>query len=386
MRRRSLTLALLLLILLSIISPTFAQDGIAEWTYMQYFAMDNNLEAALYGDLTEMQAVGSSDEFNIVAQVDRIDGYETRFGDWTDTRRFLLAHEPQPVLTPEQKIEEILMLVYMQPDSDPEALRAELRQLSTDDPVTYLSLLTDAGVNPEDTALIDRIVFNNSLGMEFNTEPLADLGEVDMGTPEALVDFVTWAVANYPAQHYALTISTHGGGWLGNGPDESDDHDQLQLPEIVQALEQIRTTTGIDQLDIIGFDACLMGQLEVYQALAPYTQYVIAAEETIPGNGWEYTTPFSELADDPTMSARQFGINIIDSYLAYYAGPGARTKVDLHLIETRQIPAVVEALDTFANLASQDTLDKLSALGVARNNAQLFGSDAGDVLGTGSSS
>lgn len=353
---------------------------------MQYFAMDNNLESALYGDLTEMQAVGSSDQVKIVAQVDRIPGYEGRFGDWTDTRRFLLAHEPQPELTPEEKIEEVLMLIYAQPGTDPEALRAELRRLRADEPATYLSLLTDAGGSPDDTALIDRIVFNNGLGMTFNTEPVADLGEVNMGDPASLVDFVTWAMATYPARHYALTISTHGAGWPGNGPDETDGEDQLQLPEIVQALAEIRAATGVDQLDIIGFDACLMGQLEVYEALAPFTKYVIASEEVIPGNGWEYTTPFSQLVADPTMSAEQFGRNIIDAYMAYYAGPGARTKVDLHLIDTSLLAPVVEALDAFAEAADQDTLDKLSALGVARINAQLFGAGSGDVLGTDLSS
>src|SRR5690349_2763922 len=106
MRRYSLS-AFLLLTLLLLMSPALAQDdGAAEWTYMQYFAMDNNLESSLYGDLAEMQAVGSTDDVNIVVQADRIPDYETGFGDWTDTRRFLLQHEEQPVLTPEQKLEE----------------------------------------------------------------------------------------------------------------------------------------------------------------------------------------------------------------------------------------------------------------------------------------
>ena len=386
MRRASLILTLLLLTFLTGVSRGLAQDKIAEWTYMAYFMMDNDLEPALYGDLIEMQAVDSSDQFQIVAQVDRIDGHETGFGDWTDTHRFLLGYEPQPVLTQEEKLEELLLLAYMQPGGDPEALRQEARQLRENDPDTYYSLLRDAGVDPENTGQIDQIVFNYGIGRTFNTEPLADMGEVNMGTPEALADFVLWAMENYPARHYALTISTHGAGWTGNGPDETDENDHLQLPEIVQALEEVRAITGIDQLDIIGFDACLMGQLEVYEALAPYTQYIIAAEEVIPGNGWEYTTPFSQLADDPTMSAEQFGRNIVDAYLAYYAGPGARTKVDLHLIDTSRIGAVVDALNTFAGYATQDTVDKLSALGVARNNAQSFGTDAGDILGTGSSS
>ena len=44
MRRSFLITALLLFTLLALLSPTLAQDNIAEWTYMKYFNMDNNLE------------------------------------------------------------------------------------------------------------------------------------------------------------------------------------------------------------------------------------------------------------------------------------------------------------------------------------------------------
>ena len=380
MRRPLLITILCLFALIVTLAPVQGQDGIADWTYMQYFAMDNNLESNLYNDLTELQAVGSTDQVNIVAQVDRIPGYENRFGDWTDTRRFLLQHQEQPQLTQDQKIEEVLMLVYAQPNTDPEDLRQQLRQIHDTDPAKYASLISDAGFSPDDTALIDKIVTGRGLGEQFDTAPVEDMGELDMGDAQTLADFVTWAIQNYPAKHYALVISSHGAGWIGNGPDETDSNDQLQLPEITAALQQVQAATGVDQLDIIGFDACLMGQLEVYQALAPYTQYVLAAEELIPGNGWEYTTPFNQLVNDPTMSAEQFGTNIIDDYMAYYAGPGARTKVDLHLVDTSQIPAVLDALDSFAAVADQNVLDKLSALGVARINAQSFGNEAGDAL------
>lgn len=381
--RRSLSItAFCLFALLVLLAPVQGQDGVADWTYMQYFNMDNNLELNLYNDLTEMQAVGSSDRVNFVAQVDRIPEYETRFGDWTDTRRFLLQYQEQPQLTDDEKIEEILMLAYAQPGTDPEDLRQQLRQIHDTDPATYASLMSDAGLDPTDTAFIDKIIETRGLGQQFDTEPVETLGEVDMGDSASLADFVIWAIQNYPAQHYALTISTHGAGWLGNGPDETDDADVLQLPEIVEAFQHVGAATGVEQFDIIGFDACLMAQLEVYEALAPYTRYVIASEEVIPGNGWEYVTPFSQLVDDPTMTAEQFGTNIIDAYMAYYAGPGARTKVDLHLIDTSEIPAVVDALGAFAAAADQDMLDKLSALGVARTNAQIFGTEAGDALST----
>ncbi len=380
MRRRLLLTAFLLLVLLLMLSPTLAQDNLADWTYMQYFNMDNNLESALYNDLTEMQAAGSTDQVNIVAQVDRIPGYETRFGDWTDTRRFLLQHQVSPELTPDQKILALMQLIYTQNADNPDAVRQQLAQMQTADPTQFAQLEAKIGLDPSNTALIDKIVAVNGLDWQFDTQPVQDMGELDMGDPQTLIDFVTWAMQTYPAKHYALTISTHGSGWQGNGPDETN-RDTLMLPELVQALTTIKANTGVDQLDIIGFDACLMGQLEVYSALMPFTKYVLAAEELIPGNGWEYTTPFTQLNQNPTMDAVTLGTNIIDAYMKYYASsPAATKKVDLGLIDESKIPAVLDALKTFADNADQGTLDKLSELGVARINAQRFAGGTDDPI------
>jgi len=40
------------------------------------------------------------------------------------------------------------------------------------------------------------------------------------------------------------------------------------LNEIDDALEQIRSQTGVQQFEIVGMDACLMGHIEVLSALA----------------------------------------------------------------------------------------------------------------------
>ena len=380
MRRRFLITSFLLLALLMVLSPTLAQSNLAEWTYMMYYNGDNNLEQSIYGDLTEMQAAGSTDQVNIVAQVDRAPGYTTAFGDWTDTRRFLLQHESQPVLSHDDKLDYILAYAYAKPGQDYHDLIAPAASLRQSDPATYRQKLVDQNVNPDDDAQIDRIMGIFSIGLEFNTQPVADMGELNMGDPQTLIDFVTWAMQTYPAKHYALNISTHGAGWLGNGPDETDNNDQLQLPELVQALATIKANTGMEQFDLIGFDACLMGQLEVYRALVPYTKYVLASEEVIPGNGWEYTVPFTKLIQNPTMDAQELGTIIIDDYMAYYAGPGHRTQVDLGLIDESKVPAVVDALKTFTDSADQDTLDKLSALGIARVNAQHFDNETNQTI------
>ena len=51
------------------------------------------------------------------------------------------------------------------------------------------------------------------------SEELEDLGEIDSGAPEALVDFAVWAMKTYPAKKYALILSDHGAGWLGGWND-----------------------------------------------------------------------------------------------------------------------------------------------------------------------
>ncbi|MBU7025174.1 MAG: hypothetical protein HXS40_13515, partial [Theionarchaea archaeon] len=42
---------------------------------------------------------------------------------------------------------------------------------------------------------------------------LSDLGELNMGDPATLTDFVTWARTNYPADNYLLVLWDHGDGW-----------------------------------------------------------------------------------------------------------------------------------------------------------------------------
>ena len=46
-------------------------------------------------------------------------------------------------------------------------------------------------------------------------------GELDMGHPSSLSDFVEWARTNYPVPHYVLFISNHGTGLKGIATDRT---------------------------------------------------------------------------------------------------------------------------------------------------------------------
>jgi len=100
---RKIALGLSLVMLTSLLIgfvPVFAQGSSAKWTFMVFLDADNNLDSAGVDDISEMQAVGSTDEVNVVVLFDRWykecamngtemlyihEGYnETVWGGWTD--------------------------------------------------------------------------------------------------------------------------------------------------------------------------------------------------------------------------------------------------------------------------------------------------------------
>lgn len=117
------------------------------------------------------------------------------------------------------------------------------------------------------------------------------LGELNMGSPNTLKDFVEWGTATFPAQHYCLIIWDHGTGWsirsLNSGPTTryiaSDDTNAggLNVNQIPYALANAR-------MDVIAFDACLMQQLETAYELRNSASYLVASPDTEPSPGYDY--------------------------------------------------------------------------------------------------
>jgi hypothetical protein len=241
--------------------PVAGETG-QKWLVMLYQDADDQvLEQDIYVDLNEAERVGSTNRVTIVTQLDRYRGAFQGDGDWTSARRYLVTQ--------------------------------------------------DDNLNKISSQLLD------------------DLGEVNMADGGTLVDFVTWAMKSYPADRYVLVLSDHGmgwpGGWSDPAPASSDsgraplvsalDGDFLFLSEIDQALADISSQTGVDKLDIIGMDACLMSQLEVYAALQPHAHIALASEEVEPSLGWAYAGFLQKLVDNPDMSSQQLATDIVNSYV-----------------------------------------------------------------------
>jgi len=234
-----------------------------------------------------------------------------------------------------------------------------------------------------------RFLITQDNDLEHITSPVVQsVGEVDTGNPQTLIDFVTWAIQNYPAQKYALIMSDHGGGWTGGFSDMSAaSYSDLSIPEIVSSIEQIRQNTGIDKFELIGFDACLMGQIEVFGSLYPYSNYMVASEEVEPGYGWSYAAWLAQLAQNPSVNGDGLSQAIISTYVTNDTLlTGGRASSDeiaqeestttLNAVESGRVPDVIGAMNQFVTAAtSVDQTLVAEARTYTRSYFSLFGEE-----------
>lgn len=145
-------------------------------------------------------------------------------------------------------------------------------------------------------------------------------GEVNMGSPDTLFRFINYTVKNYPAKKYALILWDHGGGYFGACWDEDNGNDRLTVSEIRQALMEARQQLGI-KFSILGFDACLMGCIEIIYALRDLADIAVFSQEYEPGDGWPYDSILSYLTSNPSASPADLARRIVSYYISFYSSP-----------------------------------------------------------------
>jgi hypothetical protein len=225
------------------IIPSLPNKGAsASWTVMVYIGGDQeDIEESAWDSLDKMESVGSTDEVNIVVQ---LDPYQTCIG----TYRYYVAG-------------------------------------------------VEKGDGPP----------------WYQTDIVEDLGEQDMTDPNVLTEFIGWAQENYPAEHYLLILSGHGGGCIiaptkpakGIITDCTTGSYEINIPDLVDSLE------ANDHIDILGFEACLMQMLEVAYEIGGAQDppdYIVGSEGLASINAtWSYNKFLEELTDNPEMYAKNPG-------------------------------------------------------------------------------
>ena len=210
------------------------------------------------------------------------------------------------------------------------------------------------------------------LGEPGVTEVVEDLGEVDSADPALLARFIAEGIEANRAGHYALVISDHGASWPGIGPDEGSDYDVLDLAEITDAISTGLEQAGVDKLDLLGFDACLMANYEVASAVAPLADRLVASQELEPGHGWDYTA-LQLLADDPDATADELGSAIIDGFAGQAEEQGTADQITLAMVDLTRMGAVDEAVTDFAAALSEQSDVVAPAVGQSEATTLAFG-------------
>lgn len=271
-------------------------------------------------------------------------------------------------------------MVYVIGDNDLEAFAVEdLLEMSaagSSDDVNIIAMVDrhpdydDADVGPISDFEDTRAVVIESAG-SLEAGPGSEL---NMGHPDTLADFIAGAATAHPADRYALVLWDHGAGWVGMGPDETDGGDILDLAEIDDGIERGLAAAGIDKLDLLGFDACLMATFEVASTVAGHARYLLASEELEPGHGWDYEV-LRTIVERPTIEAQDLGAVLIDGYRAHAAVNDNDEDITLSLIDLGRIGDVADALAELSAPLLAEPDRHAASLAQARSSTLAFGAN-----------
>lgn len=260
-------------------------------------------------------------------------------------------------------------------------------------------------------------------------EIAADLGSVDSGAPESLLDFVRWGVKTAPARRYALVLWSHGSGWspsemaqvarsapaqvpvtegelkqrgasdtagqvffssslrelLGKPTpgeraiafDDGSGH-SLDAVELGHVVAQAARELG-RPLDLVGMNACEMASVEVAYQLRGSAEVYVASEEDMPSRGWPYDEIFTALAAQPDMPADALAWLAAERYCGYFrANPlpwgqqGLPAGVTLSAIRLDNIPRLASAAQALAQALRDNIAGASDAVWAAHGKARKF--------------
>jgi hypothetical protein len=169
--------------------------------------------------------------------------------------------------------------------------------------------------------------------------------------PETLRQFVSWGMKALPARHTMLVMGGHGEGWRGVCTDGKGSG----MP-----LSGLRSALQGKKVDVLGFDACQMGSVDVLAALGDAVPMVLASQELIGQAGWPYADILRDLKAAPDAPPTEVAKTVVErtrvDQAEREASEGALSGVfTLAACDMAQVPTFLEKADALAGavLASQ---------------------------------
>lgn len=195
-----------------------------------------------------------------------------------------------------------------------------------------------------------------------------------MGDPETLRDFIDFCMREYPSDRYGLILSNHGGGSTSGVCFDEFDEDYLSAPEIHDVLAQITQAYPPFRLTLFGVDACLMATFELASHVQPFADYMVASEELLPVEGFDYVTLFSTLEDNPAIDGQALGRVMVDSFFDKSLRNYPDDYLTMSVLDLAHMPALADAMDTIGEGLSQALeMGELATISRSRQRMRSFG-------------
>jgi hypothetical protein len=287
-----------------------------KWTFMIFMAGDNNLSSAGDKDLSEMRAVGSTADVNIVTEFDNE-------GD-RGTNRYLVQRSGAN----EQKVS------LGETDSgDPKALMDFVGWAAQNYPADrYALVLWNHGGGWEPSEM-DRIA--RSVGSrDYNMREASERSATPIGKLFFRSSLEKIFKRRTPKERAICS-------------DDGSGH-SLDTVELGKALAQIRKMLG-QPLDILGMDACLMSNLEVAYQAQRYAKYIVASEESEPNDGWPYDQVLKKLVEVPTLATAELAAHIVQAYVKSYKERNYTGAVTQAAVDLSKVKLLTHPLDQLAD-------------------------------------
>lgn len=143
-----------------------------------------------------------------------------------------------------------------------------------------------------------KVAFNNAAGgtaLNSQWTDCPELGlyagvpaELDLSDWRTLAGFVDFCMRTSRAERNLLIISDHGNGWFPGRSARAIAIDDSHGGHAI-GTEELRLALAGKDLDVIAFDACNMGQMEVAWVLRDCAEYMVASPAPVRAAGFNYT-------------------------------------------------------------------------------------------------
>lgn len=304
-------------------------QGKAAWTILLYMNADKNgLDSAAIRTFGQLAAIGSDRNVNIVVQLDRSNDNPTG-GAWNGALRFLIQEAMPP------------HAAYALPGFG---------------------------------------------------------GAVNSGDGRVLAEFVDWGRRAYPANRTMLIVWGHGRGYARLDESEISQTGSFSDAEVREQFAAVRDLVWLDgvtidgtnddplfvreiadalydsldaKLDVIGFDTCLNGMLEVAYGVRKVAKVLVASEELEPNTGWTYGWLQSLKAAAQSYDGVALGRKIVETHRA--ARNSAPIVDTISALDLEQVDGVSARIDGLAAAAIAEGPTARQAILRARKLCLPFG-------------